>query len=316
MDKRLINFLIILITIPCFLCQSRIGYSTLDITKDKNGTNWKYFTSNSTLIFDSLDISTYGFTTYFPFVLIEVNQRPNFTLILKNENTILINDVGDLIFAHAFNFRGTSGNRFIIQGDGKLTIKVDIKKESIDKSCGLIVSNCGFVIREDAKIEIIMNYPGDITGLESDYGLSMEGNSQLSVYIGNEKGDFYGIGCGMKLSGNVTIASSIFNKEQSSDRWIKPLHTIRLNNYTNVTFISNGTMKFHRDFFYYLGEDPIIINAIETLEEFKKSHILTQLDESEPVIFSNYFTERKSENGDHIVVWRTLFIILNLILLI
>ena len=65
----------------------------------------------------------------------------------------------------------------------------------------------------------------------------------------------------MQLSGNVTIASSIFNKEQSSDRWIKPLHTIRLNNYTNVTFISNGSMKFPKEFFNYLGEDPIIINA-------------------------------------------------------
>lgn len=315
MDKRFMNFMIILITIPCFLCQSRIGYSSLDITKDKNGTNWQYFTSNSTLIFDNLYISTYGYTTYFPFVLIEVIQRPNFTLILKNENTILINNIGDLIYANAFDFRGNRGNRFIIQGDGKLTIKVDNpKKESFDRSCGLTVSNCGFIIRENAKIEIIMNYPGLITGLEAS--LSMEGNSQLSVYIRNEKEYSYGIDCDIQLSGNITIASSVSNKDQSSNRWINPLNPIRLNNYTNVTFISNGTMKFHQDFFYYLGEDPIIINAIETLEEFKKSHILTQIDESEPIIFSNYFTVRKSENGGQLMIGISFFILLNLILLI
>ena len=194
--------------------------------------------------------------------------------------------------------------------DGKLTIKVDVKKESSYNSCGLEVSNCYLLIRENAKIEIIMNYPGDITGLEANFGLSMEGNSQLSVYIGNEKGYFYGINSNMELSGNVTIASSIFNKEQSSERWINPLNMIKLNNNTNATFISNGTMKFHPDFFKYLGEDPIIINANETLEEFNNSHILTQLDESEPIIFSNYFTEKKIENGAHIFIGVSFFFLL------
>ena len=114
MNKWFINLMII-ITIPCFLCQSRIGRSTLDISKDQNGTNWKYFTSNSTLIFDNLYITSSGFTLYSPLVLLEVYGRPNFTLILRNENKILINEVGSFVSVDAFSFWGSLPNRFIIQ---------------------------------------------------------------------------------------------------------------------------------------------------------------------------------------------------------
>ena len=315
MVKGFIKFLII-VTIPCLLCCSRIGETNLDITKDQIGDNWKYFTSNTTLIFDNLHISAHSYTIYFPFVLIEIYQRPNLTLILRNENTILVNTIGSLSCANAFSFWGINRNKFIIQGDGKLTIKVDIKKDSLGEPKGLEISRSIFVIRENAKVEIIMNFPGDIIGLSAEYGLEMEGNSQLSVYIGNKKGNYYGIYSYMMLSGNVTINTSIFDKNQSSQRWIHPLKDIGLNNYTNVTFISNGSMKFPKEFFNYLGEDPIIINAIETLEEFKKSHILTQLDEREPLIFSNYFTEKKRENSAGIFIGKSFFTLLNLILLI
>ena len=118
------------------------------------------------------------------------------------------------------------------------------------------------------------------------------------------------------LSGNVTINSSILSKEESNVEWIYPYSSIRLSNDTNATFISNGTMTLPDEFFSYIGDAPIIINANQTLEELKKSHKLTQLNESEPIIFSNYFIEKNNENNNSQFIRIALFIFLNLLLIL
>lgn len=111
MDKSFIIILMIIL-ISCCLSDGRIGYQTFKTNVDNNGLNWRYIHSNSTLIFDNLNIITSGFNVYFPFILIEENNIHNFTLILKNENTITVNNVGDLIMCSAFEFRGSISNRF------------------------------------------------------------------------------------------------------------------------------------------------------------------------------------------------------------
>lgn len=57
-------------------------------------------------------------------------------------------------------------------------------------------------------------------------------------------------------------------------------------------------MDFSDYFFTYIGNDPKIINAIDPLEEFLKSHKLTQKDKDKPIIFSNYFTKIESKQYD------------------
>ena len=163
-----------------------------------------------------------------------------------------------------------------------------------------------------------MKYPGDLIGLHIFNGdLFMEGNSQISVYLGNEEGRLKGIKCeNIFLSGNVTINSSILSKEESNVEWIYPYSSIRLSNDTNATFISNGTMTLPDEFFSYIGDAPIIINANQTLEDLKKSHKLTQLNESEPIIFSNYFIEKNNENNNSQFIRIALFIFLNLLLIL
>ena len=300
MHKALI--IILMIMIPCSLSQIRISRETFSDSEDANGTNWRYIHSNHTLIFDNLYRSTSGlFTIYFPFVLIEAYHIPNFTLILKNENTINVNDVGrDLVSVNAFEFRGSSGTDFIIQGDGKLTIKADSGKENMYELTGLEILQSNLVIKENAKIEIIMNNADELKGLYvSNSGLYMKGNSQLSVYIGKDKGSSTGIECqGAYLSDNITINSSLLSlsSQQLNPQWLYPHYNVKLSNNTNVTFITNGTMELPDNFFFHIGKDPIIINAIETLEEFNKSHKLTQKDANKSIIFSNYFIEKVENN--------------------
>ena len=173
--------------------------------------------SNSTLIFDNLYISTSGFTIYFPFVLLEASNIPNFTLILKNENTILVNDLGNLAAANAFEFRGNTGNQFNIQGDGKLVIKVYLGKEGVYESIGLEFLYTNLVIKENVKVEILMNDAQELKGLRIFNGpLYMKRNSQLSVYIGKDRGSSTGIECGgAYLSDNVTINSSLLNYDST-----------------------------------------------------------------------------------------------------
>ena len=126
-------------------------------------------------------------------------------------------------------------NNFIIQGDGKLTIKYDIRKNDMLESSGLIIPNSNFVIKENAKIKIIMNSLSDLKGLEMYYGsLYMKGNSQLSVYIKNEGDPTIGIECnGALLSDNITINSSILNLSpyKPYTSWFYPHFYIRMNNY-------------------------------------------------------------------------------------
>ena len=163
-----------------------------------------------------------------------------------------------------------------------------------------------------------MRYPGDLIGLQVFNGdLFMEGNSKISVYLGKEEGWLTGIKCdNIFLSGNVTINSSILSKLETDVEWISPFSYIDLSNNTNVTFISNGTMEFPDEFFQYIGNAPIIINSNQTLEEFKKSHKLFQLNEREPIIFSNYFIAKTNENNYSQFIRITLFIFLNLLLII
>ncbi len=130
MDKRFLIFFIS-ITFFCDSNQNRIGYGTFNLGEDKNGTNWMYISSNYTLIFDKVYTSTSGFNLYFPFVLIEAYHIPNLTLILKNENNIVVNNIGDLFGVHAFNFRGNKETKFIIQGDGKLTNNFQIILQTV-----------------------------------------------------------------------------------------------------------------------------------------------------------------------------------------
>ena len=321
MIKKILPILMI-IMIPCCLNNSRIGFERLKTYEDNSGTNWRYIYSNSTLIFFFLYISTSGFTIYFPFVLLEASNIPNFTLILKNENTILVNDFGNLAAANAFEFRGNRGNEFNIQGDGKLIIKVYPGKEGVYESTGLEVLYTNLVIKENAKVEILMNDAQELKGLRIFNGpLYMKGNSQLSVYIGKDRGSSIGIECeGAYLSDNVTINSSLlyYDSTKSVPQWLYPHFRVELNNYTNVTFITKGTMEFPENFFSYLGKNPIIINAIETLEEFNKTHKLTQKDVNSPILFSNYFTEKesKTKTNDLLFIRMSFFILLNLVLLI
>ena len=115
-----------------------------------------------------------------------------------------------------------------------------------------------------------MNDAQELKGLRIFHGpLYMKGNSQLSVYIGKDRGSSTGIECGgAYLSDNVTINSSLLNYDstRSVPQWLYPNSRVELNNYTNVTFITKGTMELPQNFFSYLGKNPIIINAIETLE--------------------------------------------------
>lgn len=318
MDKSFIIILMIILISFC-LTDGRIGFEILKINVDNSGLNWRYIHSNSTLIFDNLYITTSGFNLYFPFVLIEEYNIPNFTLILKNENTIRVNNVGDLTMANAFEFRGHFSDRFIIQGDGKLIIEFDSGKKDMYESIGFQVSNSVLIIKENAKIEIKMNNAEKLKGLFIfDASLYMENNSQLSVYIGKDKGSSTGISCNNAyLSGNVTINSSLLNtSSQNSFQWLST-YSFKLSNNSNVTFITNGTMGLEKSFFSYIGNDPIIINAIETLEEFKESHKLTQKNVKEPIIFSNYYTEKKIEKEDDSqFIEISFFILLNFILLL
>ena len=309
--------IILMITIPCYLSEIRISRETFSDSEDANGTNWRYIHSNHTLIFDNLHRSTSGlFTLFFPFVLIQSSLIPNFTLILKNENTIYVDNVGrDLIDVSAFAFWGSSGADFIIQGDGKLTIKADSGKANMYKLIGLEVSESNLIIKDNAKIEIIMNNADELIGLfVFNYGLYMKGNSQLSVYIGKDKDSSTGIQYDVAyLSDNITIISSLLplSPQKLNPKWFYNIH-FKLSNNTNVTFITNGTLELPENFFFYIGKDPIIINAIETLEEFNKSHKLTQKDVNKSIIFSNYFIEKVENNkkDDESFLRISLFILL------
>ena len=75
-------------------------------------------------------------------------------------------------------------------------------------------------------------------------------------------------------------------------------------------------MTLPDEFFSYIGDAPIIINANQTLEDLKKSHKLTQLNESEPIILSNYFIEKNNENNNSQFIRIALFIFLNLLLIL
>ena len=318
MDQKML-IVLMMIMIPCYISQSRIGLQRLNAYEDNSGTNWKYIYSDSTLIFDNLQLSTSSFVQQFPLVLIEESRIPNFTLILKNENTILIDEVGsDTGGVNAFEFSGGMENYFIIQGDGKLIIKVDVKKENMHEAIGLSVLNSNLVIKDNVKIEIILNNSHELTGLRIHNGrLYMEGNSQLSVYIGEARDSSIGIECnGVYLSGNVIINSTLLNLDLIKSVWLYSRFNVQLSNYTNSTFITKGTMDFPENFFSYIGKNPIIINAIETLEEFKKSRKLTQKNKNEAIIFSNYFTETESKKDDLQFIKISFFILLNLILLI
>ena len=321
MDKKLILIVfLMIIMIPCCLNDSRIGFEKLKTYEDNSGRNWRYIHSNSTLIFDNLYISTSGFTIYFPFVLIEASNKGNFTLILKNQNTILVNNFANLDIANAFEFIGDLGSHFIIQGDGKLTIIDDSGKEKMYQSIGLHVLYSNLLIKENAKVEILMNNAKELQGLKLlSSSLYMKGNSQLTVYIEKDGGSSTGIECeSAYLSDNVVINSSLLNytSKISHPQWFYT-HKVELSHYTNATFITKGTLELPENFFSYLGKNPIIINAIETLEEFNKSHKLTQKNVNEPIIFSNYFTEKETKkNNDLNWIRISLFILLNLILLI
>lgn len=187
------------------------------------------------------------------------------------------------------------------------------------ESIGFKVSGSAFTVKENAKIEIIMNNAEELTGLSIiDLSLSMENNSQLSVYIGKDKGSSTGIKSnGAYLSGNVTINSSLLNTSpEKYFQWLS-VGSVKLSNNSNVTFITNGTMKLPDSFFSYIGNDPIIINAIETLEKFNQSHKLTQKNVKEPILFSNYYTEKKIvKEDDSQFLQISFFILLNFILLI
>ena len=149
----------------------------------------------------------------------------------------------------------------------------------------------------------------------------MEDNSQLFVYIGKDKGRSTGRECnGVYFSPKVTINSSLLNSTSSNPRqvpqWLYSSFTFKLSNSTNATFIANGIMEFPNDFFRYLGKEPIIINAIETLKEFNESHKLTQKNESEPIIFSNYYIKKITKEDKVSPFLRIyFFVLLNLILL-
>ena len=167
------------------------------------------------------------------------------------------------------------------------------------KLIGLEVSESNLIIKDNAKIEIIMNNADELIGLfVFNYGLYMKGNSQLSVYIGKDKDSSTGIQSHVAyLSDNITINSSLLplSPQKLSPKWFYNIH-FKLSNNTNVTFITNGTLELPENFFFYIGKDPIIINAIETLEEFNKSHKLTQKDVNKSIIFSNYFIEKVENN--------------------
>lgn len=182
--------------IPCYLSNSRIGYEGINLYEDKNGTNWMYFSSNSTLIFDKLYITTSRFNIYFSFAFLEENignDKANFTLILKNENTIIVNRVDDLVSVSAFEFIGHFGNKLIIKGDGKLIIKFDAGKKDLLQTNGFYVSYSDLVIKENAKIEIIMNNADEFVEQEIfDASLNMEDNSQVSVLLTNCLGRSFG----------------------------------------------------------------------------------------------------------------------------
>ena len=316
--KLIIIFMIIMI--PYCLNLIRIGNRELNISEDFKDKNFEYIHSNNTLIFDNLYLSS-QMSNIFPLVYFYISHK-NFTLILKNENSIIVNDLKDFYGIPGFylNFWNST---FVIQGDGKLFIKVDFGRKIYD-SYGFEIENkdsqlFNFMIKENVKIEILINNGVNLTGLRAG-PISMSGNSQLSVYIGNNEGSSYGIRCQkILLSDNVTINSSLSNVNDDSEnpQWFLA-GEISLSNYTNVTFITNGTMKIRDSFFNnYLSDNPIIINAIETLDEFNKSHKLTQKDPNKPIIFSNYFTKKKEEkikNKSQFI--KISFFLLNMILFI
>ena len=80
----------------------------------------------------------------------------------------------------------------------------------------------------------------------------MENNSQLSVYIGKDKGSSTGVSSNRAyLSDNVTINSSLLNtSSQNSFQWLS-IDSFQLSNNSNVTFIKNGTMGLAKSFFSY-----------------------------------------------------------------
>lgn len=316
MYKKNLIIIFMIIMIPYCLSQSRIGRQILDTLKDNNGTNWTYIRSNYTLIFDNYYRTSFDIIPIISIHKSNLDKFTNFNIILKNENILEVTNIQNLIGTCAFELNADLENNFTIQGDGKLTIKVDVGKNIFD-SVGLFVLNCNLVIKENAKIEIIMNNGEDLKGLSLTSGrLYMEDNSQLSIYIGKNNGtSSYAIKSGVYLSGNVTINSSVQNLNENSiylPQWLSG--GVTLSNYTNATFISNGTMEFHKNIFKYLGENPIIINAIETLDKFKESHKLTQKDPNKPIIFSNYFTKKEEENMNGSQFINISFFLLNLIL--
>jgi hypothetical protein len=315
MSKNLIIIWMILI-IPCYLCQSRIGYDTFEVSKDKNGIDWMYIASNHTLIFDNLDKSTSGFNLYFPFVLIDTFDVPTFYLILKNKNNIVINRSGDIIILSAIEFRGSPGSELVILGDGELNIKLDTGNKDMYEINGIYMSYSRLTIKDNAKINIIMSNCRKIRGINLfDGNLNMTGNSQISLYIDKYKDESYGIRCGsLYLSDNTTINSTLLNSSNTlTNHWLLS-GNFELSNNTNVTFITKGTLTLPNDFFNYIGKNPIIINAVETLEEFKANHYLTQKDKNEPIILSNYYIEEIKQNNYSKFISLSFFILLNLIL--
>ena len=98
----------------------------------------------------------------------------------------------------------------------------------------------------------------------------MKGNSQLSVYIGKDKGSSTGIECqGAYLSDNITINSSLLSlsSQQLNPQWLYPHYNVKLSNNTNVTFITNGTMELPDNFFFH----------ISSLFIFLRKHLITFL---------------------------------------
>ena len=309
------NLIIILIIIPCYLSQIRLGYNNFYNNQDQNGTNWMYIASNHTLIFDNLDISTSGYNLYFPFVMIDAYNIKTFYIILKNKNYLTVYRTGDIIFIPVIEFRGNLGSQLVIQGDGELNIRFNSGNKDMYEATGIYMTDCNLAIKENAKINFIMSNSLRIRGINLNGNkLNMTGNSQISVYIENYKEESYGIKCGsLYLNDNVTINSTIFNLSNTPSNNSLLTGIITLSNNTNVTFITNETLTLPNNFFNYIGKNPIIINAVETLEEFKATHKLNQKDKNKPIIFSNYFIEEIEQNNYSKFISLSFFILLNLI---
>jgi hypothetical protein len=158
--------------IPYCLNLIRIGNRELNISEDFKDKNFEYIHSNNTLIFDNLYLSS-QMSNIFPLVYFDTSHK-NFTLILKNENSIIVNDLKDFYGIPGFylNFWNST---FVIQGDGKLFIKVDFGRKIYD-SYGFEIENkdsqlFNFMIKENVKIEILINNGVNLTGLNLELAL-------------------------------------------------------------------------------------------------------------------------------------------------